>query len=56
MQQTLPRPESNNWLTVAFERLVGFAKRQTPAVAHGDVKFTDQMERELAEREYRHWR
>jgi hypothetical protein len=56
MQQTLSRPGANNWLAAAFARLSGLAKRLAPAPEYGDLKFTDSLERELAEREFRRWR
>lgn len=56
MQQTLSRPDTNNWLKAMFARLNDLAKRLDPPATYGDVKFTDSMERELAEREYRRWR
>jgi hypothetical protein len=57
MQQTLPLPAANKWFQAAFARLTGSDKRRAPVVAiHGDVKMTDQLEREWAEREFRRWR
>jgi hypothetical protein len=57
MQQTLPRPAAGSWLQAAFARITASAKRRAPVAAvYGDIKMTDQLEREFAEREFRRWR
>ncbi|HEY4439258.1 MAG TPA: hypothetical protein VGN14_02325 [Candidatus Elarobacter sp.] len=57
MQQTLPRPAGkSNWLHAAFARLSELGKRLNPEPQFGDIKFTDALERELANSEFRRWR
>ena len=56
MQQTLSRP-ATSWLQSAFDLITASAKRRAPVAAvYGDIKMTDQMEREFADREFRRWR
>lgn len=55
MQQTLSHPP--HWLQAVFAHLIGSAKRLAPAPAYDrDTVLTDQMERELATREFNRWR
>jgi len=57
MQQTLSRPSAPTWLQSLVARLSGTSSHREPVVAiYGDVKMTDQLEREWAEREFRRWR
>ena len=57
MQQTLSRPAATSWLQTAIARITASAGRRRPVAAvYGDIKMTDQMEREFADREFRRWR
>ena len=57
MQQTLSRPAATSWLSAAIARITGAAKHRAPVAAvYGDIKMTDQLEREFADREFRRWR
>jgi hypothetical protein len=55
MQQTLSHPA--HWLQAVFARLIDSAKRLAPAPAYDrDMVLTDELERELALREFNRFR